>query len=210
MPAALIFDFDGLILDTETPLIDAWDRVHQEHGLTFDRASGHQIIGHSGVAYDPWAAFTPSFNRQILETRFETVKDEIIIHQPILPGVEDLLATATVRGIPLGVASNSFHNHVDGHLARLGLSHFFKTVTCRDDVTNPKPEPDVYLEACHRLGVDPTACIAFEDSGPGHAAAAAAGITVVVVPNPSTRHDHFPHAERVLTSLAEFDLPTPT
>jgi len=208
MPAALIFDFDGLILDTETPLIDAWDQVHREHGLTFDRAGGHRIIGHSGVAYDPWAAFPAAVDRQILEARFEAVKEQIIIHQPILPGVEALLATASTRSIPLGVASNSFHHHVDRHLARLGLRHYFNAVACREDVANPKPQPDVYLEACRRLSVDPTACIAFEDSAPGHTAAAAAGITVIVVPNPSTQHDDFPHADQVLASLAEFDLPT--
>jgi HAD superfamily hydrolase (TIGR01509 family) len=207
-PSALIFDFDGLILDTETPLLDAWDQVHREHGLHYDRAKGHTIIGHSGVFYDPWEAFPADVDRGGLETRFEAVKRAIILKQPILPGVASLIAQAKSAGIPLGVASNSPHEHVDHHLDRLGLRPNFGAVVCREDVPHAKPAPDVYLEACRQLGADPATAIAFEDSAPGHLAAHRAALTVVVVPNPSTRDDDFPHASRVLAALTEFVLPT--
>ncbi len=209
VPSALIFDFDGLILDTETPLLDAWEQVHREHGLTYDRAKGHTIIGHSGVYYDPWEAFPAGADRAVLESQFETIKSAIIVGQPILPGVESLLEQAKASGIPMGVASNSPHEHVDKHLERLGLRTNFGAVVCREDVPNAKPAPDVYLQACRQLGAAPADAFAFEDSAPGHRAAHGAGLTVVVVPNPSTRHDDFPHASQVLTSLAEFVLPTP-
>lgn len=204
-PAAFVLDFDGLILDTETPLLDGWEQVHTEHGLTYDRAKGHNIIGHSGIFYDPWEAFPTDADRADLEARFEVVKTDLILQQPILPGVEALLETARSKGIRLGVASNSTHPHVDGHLARLGLAKHFSATSCREDVPNAKPAPDVYLLACERLGVSPGEAVAFEDSVPGHLAAHQGGLQVVVVPNPSTRQYDFPHATHRLDSLADFD-----
>lgn len=201
---ALILDFDGLILDTETPLLHAWNHVHEVAGLKFDLRAGQKIIGHSGVAYNPWTAFGPDADLPSLEDQFQLHKDKIILSQPILPGVEPLLNHAKSLGIPIAVASNSFHNHVDSHLQRLGLDHYFKTTVCRDDVAHPKPAPDVYLTACASLGVDPAHTLAFEDSPPGHEAAHAAGLRVVVVPNPSTVHYDFPRATLRLASLTEF------
>ncbi len=203
MIRALILDFDGLILDTETPLLQAWSQVHEDAGLKFDVQAGQHIIGHSGVAYDPWAAFGPHADLVDLERRFQQHKERICAHQPILPGVQTLLDYAQAQKLPVAVASNSAHDHVDGYLARLGLTPFIQTTVCRDDVTAPKPAPDVYLAACASLGVDPAAALAFEDSPPGHLAAHAAGIRVVVVPNPSTQHYTFPHATLRLTSLAD-------
>ncbi len=205
-PAALVLDFDGLILDTETPLLDSWEYVHHRHGLTYDRAKGHNIVGHSGVFYDPWEAFPEDQDRGQLEAEFEQVKTEIILRQPILPGVVELLDAAQASGMILGVASNSTHDHVDSHLKRLKLFDYFAATTCRDDVSAPKPAPDVYLLACERLGVAPAEAMAFEDSVPGHLAAHRAGLSVVVVPNPSTRHYDFPHALERIDSLADFDL----
>lgn len=206
MPAALILDFDGLILDTETALLDGWDQVHKDHGLVFDRAAGSQIIGHHGIPYDPWSEFPVTVDRSQLQAEFEVTKNEIIRHQPILPGVVSLLELAECEGLACAVASNSHHPHVDGHLKRLGLFDRFQTVVCRDDVSEPKPAPDVYLATCAQLDVSAQDAIAFEDSGPGHLAAHRAGITVIVVPNPSTRGREFPHAHRILDSLADFNL----
>lgn len=206
MPAAFILDFDGLILDTETALLDGWDTVHSNHGLNFDREAGSQVIGHHGVFYDPWSQFPTSIDRSQLEAEFEAAKRAIIQHQPILPGVVSLLELADRRGIPCAVASNSHHPHVDGHLQRLGLFDRFQTVVCREDVTEPKPAPDVYLATCEQLTVSTKDVLAFEDSGPGHLAAHRAEIKVIVVPNPSTRGRAFPHAHRLLDSLADFNI----
>jgi putative hydrolase of the HAD superfamily len=203
MIRALIFDFDGLILDTETPLVRAWSQVHADAGLEFDVRAGQQIIGHADIPFDPWSAFGPDADVAQLETAFQRHKEVIVREQPILPGVIDLLEFALSRGLQLAVASNSDHRHVDGHLARLKLDAYFKTTVCRDDVKNPKPAPDVYLAACTQLGVSPIESVALEDSAPGHAAAHAAGLRVVVVPNPSTRHNTFPFASLQLESLAD-------
>ncbi len=206
MLAALILDFDGLILDTETPLLDSWERVHAEHGLIYDRAKGHNIIGHSDIPYDPWEAFPENHDRTKLEVTFERVKNEIVLRQPILPGIIKLLDAAKHASLKLGISSNSHHDHVEGHLERLGLHDRFATFACRDDVTHPKPAPDVYQLACSQLDIEPGAAAAFEDSVPGHVAAHQAGLRVVVVPNPSTRQYDFKHAAQRLSSMAEFDL----
>lgn len=203
MVSALVLDFDGLILDTETPLIDAWAAVHAEQGGVFDRARGQSIIGHVGIPFDPWEGLPAHLDRAALEARFAHHKTQIIARQSVLPGVRALLDFADGQRIALAVASNSPHSHVDQHLQRLGLLAPFATVVCREDVPRGKPAPDVYLEACRRLAVEPTDAVAFEDSVPGHTAAHTAGLTVVVIPNSCTSEHHFPHAWRRLTSLDE-------
>ena len=202
MIRALLFDFDGLILDTETPAVEAWARVHEEAGVAFDRGLAHSVVGHVDVAFDPWSAFPREVDRVELHQAFRRHKTALLETEAILPGVEALIAAARERHLKLGVASNSHHNHVDTHLSRLGLLPFFHAIACRDDVTRGKPAPDVYLEALRRLGVQPDETIAFEDSVPGHDAAHAAGIRVVVVPNPSTAHFDFPRAWWQVPSLA--------
>lgn len=206
MLAALVLDFDGLILDTETALLDAWERVHTAHGQVYDRAGGHAVIGHSDIPYDPWAAFPAGYDRAELEQEFLQAHYDEITQRPILPGVLDLLDAAAEAGLKLAVASNSPIEHVEGHLTRLGLRNRFAALATRDQVTQPKPAPDVYQLACRLLEVDPTDCLAFEDSVPGHLGAHRAGLRVIVVPNPCTQDDDFPHAARRLTSMAEFQL----
>lgn len=208
MIRALIFDFDGLILDTETPLVEAWARVHTEAGIAFDRAHAQEIVGHVDVAFDPWRAFPATFDRHELEASYHRHRRGLIAAEKILPGVEALLEAARERDLRLGVASNSDHDHVDHHLQRLGLLPWFQAISCRDDVTLGKPAPDVYLHAMQQLGVSAHETVAFEDSIPGHEAAHAAGIRVVVVPNPSTAHNEFPRAWLQMPSLAQLSLDT--
>jgi putative hydrolase of the HAD superfamily len=206
MIRALIFDFDGLILDTETPLVEAWARVHQDAGVAFDRAHAHAIVGHVDVAFDPWVAFPVTVDRAALEASYRQHKHALMAAETVLPGVQALLDAATQRGLRLGVASNSDHDHVDGHLQRLGLLERFHAIGCRDDVTIGKPAPDVYQHVIRKLAVKPTETVAFEDSIPGHEAAHAAGIRVVVVPNPATAHCQFPRAWLQIPSLAQLSL----
>lgn len=203
MIQALVFDFDGLIVDTETPLVDAWEAVHARHGVACNRSVLFGAVGHVGIDFDPWAAFGPSADRQVLEDEYRRHARSLTWSQPLLPGVAELLAEAGARGTRLGVASNSPRTHVEGHLARVGLLDRFDVIRCIDDVTAGKPAPDLYLAAVAALDVAPGRAVAFEDSVPGHVAAKRAGLACVVVPNPSTAHCEFPHADWRLTSLAE-------
>jgi HAD superfamily hydrolase (TIGR01509 family) len=199
---ALIFDFDGLIIDTETPLIDAMAAIHDQAGYAFSRAGALGLVGHVGIEFDPWTAFGPTADRAALQKEHQTLYREMCSRQPVLPGVLDYLQGAKSRGLKLGIASNSSHRHVDGHLARLELLGFFDLVRCRDDVKRTKPEPDLYLSVLAYFGCQPHEAIAFEDSTPGTAAARAAGVWTVAVPNPSTHQHDFSAANVVVRSLA--------
>lgn len=207
MLRALVFDFDGLLVDTETVLIDAWVQVHAEDGIAVDGGKLHHIVGHTDVVHDYWSAYPAGSDRDVLEERYRVAARKLTLSAPPLPGALDLLRAARAAGLRIGLASNSTHAHVEGHLAHRSMLGFFDFISCRDDVAVGKPEPDVYLAALRGLGVEASAAVAFEDSVPGHVAAHRAGLKVVVVPNPSTVHCEFPHAWRKLPSLAHASLP---
>jgi HAD superfamily hydrolase (TIGR01509 family) len=203
MIRALIFDFDGLILDTETSLIDAYGDVHGAHGVAFDKPLFTRSVGHADYAFDPWRAFGPAADRVRLEaerTAFNLARNRL---QPILPGVVALIDEARQAGLGIGLASNSSHAHVEGHLARLGLLGRFGFLACREDVPAPKPEPDLYRLVLGHFGIRGHEAVAFEDSHTGSLAAKRAGLWVVAVPNVSTGHHDFGNADVCARSLAD-------
>lgn len=206
MIRALIFDFDGLILDTETPIIEAWAQLHDQAGLPCDRGEALDLIGEVDHDYDPWKAFGGDISREALEQQHRELTRAITRQQPLLPGVRERLDEARSLGLRLAVASNSSHRHVDGHLQRLGLFEYFVTTRCRDDVARGKPEPDVYQAVIAALGIAAAEAIAFEDSKAGTIAAKRAGLRCVAVPNPCTHHHDFTQADLRLASLAELEL----
>jgi HAD superfamily hydrolase (TIGR01509 family) len=207
MIRALIFDFDGLILDTETALIDAYGDVHGAHGIAFDKPLFARSVGHADYAFDPWKGFGAGADHSALERErraFNRTRNEA---QPILPGVVALIGEARAAGLKVGLASNSMHDHVEGHLGRLGLLGSFDFLACREDVAAPKPEPDLYRLVLNHFGVRPHEAIAFEDSHTGTLAAKRAGVWVVAVPNESTGHHDFGHVDLRAASLADCRLP---
>jgi HAD superfamily hydrolase (TIGR01509 family) len=206
MIRALVFDFDGLILDTETPIIEAWAQLHAQAGIPCERREALDLIGEVDHDYDPWHAFSSDLSREVLEQEHRKLTRAIIQQQPLLPGVRERLDEARQLGLLLAVASNSSHRHVDGHLQRLGLFEYFITTRCRDDVARGKPEPDVYQAVIEALGVNAAEAIAFEDSKAGTIAAKRAGLRCVAVPNNCTRHHDFSQADLCLTSLAKLPL----
>jgi HAD superfamily hydrolase (TIGR01509 family) len=203
---ALVFDFDGLILDTETPLIDAYGDVHAAHGKPFDREEFLHTIGHVDFTFDPWRAFGPNANEAALEAERHVHNQRRTLAQPLLPGVAALLDAARAAGLRLGVASNSSHRHVEGHLTRLGLHAYFEFFACRGDTPSPKPEPDLYRLVLNRFGLRGTEAIAFEDSQAGVTAAKRAGLWVVAVPGVCTAGHDFSAADLRLASLADCTL----
>lgn len=206
MLRALIFDFDGLILDTETPLIDAYAEVHAAHGVAFDRTLFLRSVGHADYAFDPWHGFSPHADRAALEAERRARKDELLRRQPVLPGVVALLDAARAAGLRVGLASNSEHAWCEPHLARLGLRSRFEFLACREDAASPKPEPDLYRLVLRRFGLRGHEAVALEDSQTGILAAKRAHLFAVAVPNPSTAHHDFARADLQVTSLAEVTL----
>ena len=206
MIRALVFDFDGLILDTETPLIDAYGEVHARHGIAFDRTVFLRSVGHADYAFDPWHGFSQHSDRAALELERRACKDELLLRQPVLPGVLALLEAARAMDIRVGLASNSPHEWVDTHLVRLGLFQHFEFIACREDAHSPKPEPDLYRLVLNRFGIRGHEAIAFEDSHAGSLAAKRANVWVVAIPNESTAHHDFSHVHLRVASLAEVTL----
>ncbi len=206
MIRALIFDFDGLILDTETSLIDSYAEVHARHRVPFDRSAFIRSVGHAAYAFDPWHGFSPHADRAALEAERVVQRDKLQRKLQVLPGVGTLLDAARDRGLRLGVASNSEHEWVEPHLKRLGLHDRFEFFACREDAASPKPEPDLYKLVLNHFGLRGHEAIAFEDSQTGVLAARRANLWVVAVPNASTAHHDFSPASLRVGSLAEVTL----
>jgi HAD superfamily hydrolase (TIGR01509 family) len=202
---AFVFDFDGLILDTEEPVYRSWLEVYQSHGeaLPFDRWI--QIVGSSNLAFDPRAHLELRLGRRltqdVIDRRIER-RTELVLAQDVLPGVRELVDVARDRGLGLGVASSSSCLWVNGHLERIGLRDRFTCVRCRDDVATVKPAPDLYLAVLECLGVAPHEAVAVEDSPNGIAAAKRAGMWCVAVPNVITAGLDLSAADVVVKSLS--------
>jgi len=206
MIRALVFDFDGLIVDTETPLIDAYGDVHAAHGRPFDRREFLRSVGQPDFAFNPWHAFGAGADAAALEAQRHKHNHARILRQPLLPGIAALLDAARAARLRLAVASNSSHDHVEGHLRRLGLHASFEFFACRGDAPSPKPEPDLYKLVLQQFGLRGHEAIAFEDSHTGSLAAKRAHLWAVAVPNSSTGHHDFAHADLCVASLADVTL----
>jgi len=211
MIKGLIFDFDGLILDTETPEYQALSAAYAEHGQHLPVTLYGSVVGAQyGQRFDPVVHLSSLTGAPIESKTFwervDKQRMDIIERSQPLPGVEIYLETAKRRGLKLAVASSSPHSWVDGHLQRLGLFHYFDIVQCKDDVRQVKPAPDLFLAALGALQLRAEEALVFEDSLNGVLAAQAAGIHVVAVPNPVTVHLDIRGESLRLVSLAEMPL----
>lgn len=204
---ALIFDFDGVILDTESAIIEAVRLLHVRHGVSFDPGDLAHAAGSISLG-DPWQAMPESMDRAQLWREHAVHFDQLCLQLPVLPGVRSWLETARSNGVPVGLASNATAPYLRAHLERLGLAAFFQAVSASDDVANPKPAPDVYLRSAQLIGHHPGDVLAVEDSSVGCQAARSAGLKVLAVPGPSTRNHDFSMAHRVIASLGHLTLDT--
>lgn len=206
MIRGLIFDFDGLILDTETALIDAYGDVYAERGLPFERRQFVEQVGSLSIAFDPWKPFGEGADKKGLEEVRRAYNRKRLERQAVQPGVQALLEDAGKAGLKLGIASNSGHEWVEGHLRRLGLHSHFHFFGCREDVREPKPEPELYRFVVNQLGLRPCEAVALEDSRTGIVAARRAGLWAVAVPNSSTCGQDLGQAHLRVSSLEELDV----
>ena len=203
---ALIFDFDGLIIDTESAIFQSWRELYESHGheLTVERWS--QCIGTDfSSAYDPKkeleALTDRTFDWKRQEQELTARVHELLDGFDALPGVRDRLSEARELGLPCSVASSSPLTWVSKHLNHLDLHGHFTNISCRDHVERIKPHPDLFLDAARKLGAAPDEVVIFEDSLNGLNAARAAGMRCVVIPGPTTQHLDFTGAWHRLDSL---------
>ena len=193
MLKALIFDFDGLVLDTETPEVLVWQSIYEEHGFELPFHEWEKTVGGYGVSnFNPAEHLAHLSSGQLeavsLRSRYRKEADVIIHANPILPGVVEIIEEAKLAGLQVAIGSSSPHSWVDTHAKRLGIFDYFDHVICQDDVApgRTKPNPDIYLKALEQLNVKNDAAVVFEDSLNGVLAARRAEIFVVAVPNPLT------------------------
>jgi len=193
MLKVLIFDFDGLVLDTETPEVLVWQSIYKEHGFELPVEEWEKTVGGYGVSdFDAAAHLTHLSSGRLdpvsLRSRYRREADAIIHASPILPGVVEMIEEAKQDGLKIAIGSSSPHSWVDAHAKRLGIFDYFDRIICQDDVPpgRTKPNPDIFLKVLDQLNIKNDAAVVFEDSLNGVLAARRAEIFVVAVPNPLT------------------------
>jgi len=203
---ALVFDFDGLLMDTETTLLDSWRYEWRQHGLELevrgffaDHGGDVNEQRYAAVA----AAAGAGYDRAASHARRTAYRERL--HQDLgpAPGIREWFEQAAGMGLRLAVASSSPLDWVTRHLEAAGLAASIAVLACGDEVASHKPDPAVYRLALHRQGLGPERAIAFEDTPHGVAAAQAAGLFCVAIPNAFTPVERFPTADLVLRDATE-------
>ena len=199
MPAAIIFDLDGVLLDSEQRWNEAKEALVREAGGTWLEEAPEVMMGMSSPE---WSAYLrddlgvqrdlDAINDDVVRRMHESYEDGL----PLLPGALETVRALAARW-PLGLASSSNREIIDVFLERSGVGDLFGATVSSEQVARGKPAPDVYLETARRLDVDPRACVAIEDSSNGLRAAHAAGMPVIAAPNP-----HYPPGDDALALAA--------
>lgn len=212
MIKAVIFDFDGLIVDTETAWYESYRKVSEAYGVDLKIDVWGQFVGASFEDFDPMDYIEEHANRQVNREVFKQEADvvfaDIMDHAQVRPGVIDYLEEAKRSGLRIALASSSNRNWVESYLNKFNIRSYFEVVNTSDDVERIKPAPDLYEKTISDLGIDGSEAVAFEDSFHGMTAAKAAGVYCVVVPNQVTAHMEFIGNDGRLSSMAEKDLHT--
>jgi len=206
---ALVFDFDGLLVDTESAALRAWEETLATQGLAMPHDTWTAAIGGQGSEAAMLAHLAERLGHAdacALRARWWERHLALVEASPLRPGVAGYLADAVRLGLGLAIASSATGDWVAAHLHRLGTREAF-TVVATGDAYRAKPAPDTYLGALAGLGIPAAEAVAFEDSPTGVVAAKMAGLHCVAVPNPVTAVLSFPGADAVLPSFEEMSLP---
>jgi HAD superfamily hydrolase (TIGR01509 family) len=210
---AVVFDFDGLIIDSEWAIYETACAAFAEHGHDLSVEAWSTIVGLGDDDEEAsWAtlceAMGITFDRTVFSATYAAQDRSNRDSLPLLPGVEVLVDSLVSEGVPIGVASSSSLDWLDRHLGRLGLAPRFGAVVGADVVGGiGKPRPDVYLRACADLGADPLRSVALEDTFHGLTAAKAAGMVAIAVPGRLTATHDFAVADLVVSSVADLTVP---
>jgi sugar-phosphatase len=205
---AVIFDFDGLMIDSEQVEADLLIQVLAEWGVTVT----YQDFGHLFGSVDAdqqwdellagWCGRTAAELDDRIRAMATVLKDEL----PLMPGVREILDAAHERGLPVGLATGNTLSNLERRLGRHGVFDRFDAIVTRSEVAKGKPAPDIYLEASRRLGAPPNRCLVLEDSVVGCQAALAAGMRVIACPTVVTAHCEYPAGADLVSSLLHVSL----
>ncbi|MGM0852688.1 MAG: HAD family hydrolase [Bacillota bacterium] len=202
---AVIFDFDGLILDTETLHVEIFQEMFSDHNIEFPYLEWIENIGSKSKfsIFDllERELVSAKVDRELWKVQNQQKFSERVSALEARPGVIEYLNAAKAEGLRIGLASSSTNKWVTDHLTNLNLIDYFETIRTSDDVEFVKPNPALYKLAVEDLGVSPSECLAFEDSANGALAAVEAGLTCIIVPNHTTRHLKFPNVKQRLNSM---------
>lgn len=207
---AVVFDFDGLILDTEGPVYQSWQELFESFGCQLPFSMWANNIGTAEEPLEPFdlleAQLGHAVDREALNPKRVQRELDLIAKQPLLPGVLETIQEARSLGLKLGLASSSSCRWVTGHLKERALLSFFDCIRCANHVERTKPYPALYHAVLAGLQVSAEEAIALEDSPNGILAAKRAGLFCVAVPNPLTRLLALDHADLQLNSLTDLPL----
>ncbi len=206
IPGAVVFDFDGLVLDTEWTSYQATQEVFSEHGEEFSREYWASMVGLTDHPH--WTTvLEEQLGHGIDRERWVKHKTarswELASELDLMPGVLALFEALRAVGVPMAVASASRARWAEEHLRQRGLDHYFTAIRGREHTEKTKPHPDPYLSACAALGVEPSAAVAIEDSVPGVQSAKSAGLTVVAIPGRMTAEHDYVQADVIALSCAD-------
>lgn len=211
MIRAIVFDFDGLILDTESNEFMAYQDMYKHHGaeLTLEKWSG--VIGTDMLSvFDPYDFLEECIGKPFDREEARKIRRERFLarmkQEQLRPGVVSVLEQASRLGLKIGLASSSYLDWVEGYLNKYGIRHYFSYIRTRDNVEKVKPDPALYRLAAEGLGVRPEEALAFEDSPNGALAAHRAGLHCVIVPNSVTEALAFGAHTKRIVSMEGLDL----
>jgi len=206
----LVFDFDGLILDTETPQFNTWNDIYKKHQLDLSISLWAKCLGTDHKEFDPLTNLEKetniNLNRDAIHENFSKNALQTILTQPPLPGIIETLDAAQSLGLRVGLASSGDRSWVKGHLTRLNMLDRFECIYTREDVEKVKPDPELFQRAMEHLKIKPEETIVFEDSPNGILAARRAGCFCVAVPNEVSKQLDLSLANLRLKSINELPL----
>lgn len=209
---AVIFDFDGLLLDSEWAAYGAWSAIYESYGQHLKLEKWVLCVGSGYHMFDPVFELETltglSFNRQELIATKDSLKSEACARLPLMDGAFELLKHLDEANVKIGLASSSSRSSIEKHLKRLQIDTFFDASVTGDEVLRIKPHPDLFLKCAQLLLVQPFQCLVFEDSLNGVRSAKEAGMHCIAVPNRVTKFLDFSLADQRIESLRNFQLST--